>query len=256
VQKVQGPIVEMAAAEKLIDAGKADEAIEMLKRVTAAKPDLAAAQYLLGNAYLKKPDNDAAILAFQRAAALDPRNLNFPLNLGVAYLRKGEPGQAVRQFEEILRRDPKHEKALLDLGIAYYQKGTTEQQPGEAAADYTQSLAALQKALAGSSADKSKIYGWMAVAYLGRNEPAAAIDNAQKALAINANNSVAQSSLCDGYRMNKNWSEAAGCYEKLLAKDPKNAAARKALARVYSLSGQQEKADAVLKAAPAGAASP
>src|SRR5208282_1580535 len=221
VQKVQGPVVKLAAGEKLLDAGQIDQAIKTLKEVTASKPDLAAAYYLLGNAYLKKSSNDEAIAAYQRAVALDSENLNFRLNLGVAYLRKGEGGQAVPIFENILSREPQNDKAQLDLGIAYYQRGITESASGtgNAAGDYDKALAALQKALS-ADPNKAKVYALMAEVYLAKNDPGRAIANDQKALALDPKDSIAQHGICNAYRQNKSWGEAESCYEKLLVKNP------------------------------------
>jgi Flp pilus assembly protein TadD len=55
---------------------------------------------------LEKGDADEAIIHFQKAIQVDPRNAKAENNLGNAFLQKGNTGEAFAHFEQALRIIP------------------------------------------------------------------------------------------------------------------------------------------------------
>jgi Flp pilus assembly protein TadD len=83
-----------------------------------ADPDLEA-----GKAAVRAQDWHAAIGAFSKVAAKDPRNADAHSYLGFAYRKSGDLNAAFEHYTEALRLDPKHRGAHEYIGEAYLMKG-------------------------------------------------------------------------------------------------------------------------------------
>jgi tetratricopeptide (TPR) repeat protein len=100
------------------DEGDLEKAVEVLRRVVAARPDHAAAHSALGTALRDLGDIAAARAALERAVALDPNDLRAHYQLGLVYGRLGEKDASAKMLEraELLRSDQrKRETVLLKL---------------------------------------------------------------------------------------------------------------------------------------------
>ncbi len=73
-------------------------------------------------AYLKGMRTDA-LQYFQKAAELEPNNLNAVFNIGVIYLDREEYELAMKQFEQALEIKPDDYKSLCNLAGIYYKLG-------------------------------------------------------------------------------------------------------------------------------------
>ena len=240
VAHVQRPVAELMAAEKLVDSGQADKAIPTLQGIIAARPDLGAAHYLLGNAYLGQSKYDQAETEYQKAIELDANNWSYHVNLAVVYLRKDQPDRAIAQLSPILEKQPQNYMAQLDLAIAYFELK-----------QYDKQLAALDKALALKS-DDPKPYFLRGEAYLAKHEPDKAIPSFQKAIELQPGYTSPQKGLCSAYAEKKSIDQATACYEGFLKQHPEDQEARKKLALLYSVAGRTREANALLQAAPGG----
>src|SRR4051812_30922278 len=78
------------SAEDLLQAGRADEAITLLKKRVAAVPRDAAAHNLLSRAYFQLQRWDDSVSAGEKAVAYDPGNSRYHLWLGRAYGEKAD----------------------------------------------------------------------------------------------------------------------------------------------------------------------
>ena len=224
--RAQAPIADLGVAERLLDSGQPEKAAELLEKVVAEKPDLAAAHYLLGNAYLNSEKNEKAEAEYVKAVGLDNENLAYKINLGVAYLRMEQPNPALAQFREVLSKDPENHSAQFNVAIAYNELK-----------DYDKSLAAIDKALA-IKADDPKSYWLKGEAYLGKKDAGQAIAAFQKALSLDGKFASAQSGLCRAYWQQNNLEQAKGCYQKYVEQHPNDEAARKNLDLITQSSGR------------------
>lgn len=79
-----------------INAHKMEEGITLLATILPDSPDYAAAQYRLGDVYMKKKEYSAAVIAFQKAAAGNDRKVKevAEWNGMVAYLHAGQDAAA------------------------------------------------------------------------------------------------------------------------------------------------------------------
>ena len=83
-----------------------------------ADPDLEA-----GKAAIRGRDWNAAVVAFGKVAAKDPKDANAQNFLGYAYRMSGKLDLAFRHYNEALRLDPRHRGAHEYIGEAYLMKG-------------------------------------------------------------------------------------------------------------------------------------
>jgi Flp pilus assembly protein TadD len=84
----------------------------------AADPDAEA-----GKAAIRGKDWNAAIAAFGKVAAKDPKDANAQNWLGYAYRMSGQLDLAFKHYGEALRLDPRHRGAHEYIGEAYLMKG-------------------------------------------------------------------------------------------------------------------------------------
>jgi len=239
VQRVQRPVVQLHAAENLLDSGKTDQAIALLRGITAEKPDLVAAHYLLGFAYLRNSQNDDAETELQRAVAQDGANPSYRVELAVVYLRKNQPDRAIAELAPVVAKNPDNYLAQVNLGSGYRDLK-----------QYDKCLTALEKALSLRDDDPMPYY-LRGACYLGKQDPEKAIPSLQRALTLNPGYAAPQRALCGAYWEQKKTEQAAACYEQFLALHPEDQLARRNLASLYRAVGRTRDANALLQAAPA-----
>jgi tetratricopeptide (TPR) repeat protein len=73
----------------------------------------------LGNVYSEIGDTDTALIALERAAAINPALSESRANLGNIYLQKGRANDAVQQYQAALQLNPGDPKTHNNLGNAY-----------------------------------------------------------------------------------------------------------------------------------------
>jgi Flp pilus assembly protein TadD len=76
-----------------------------------------------GKAAIRGKDWNAAIAAFGKVAAKDPKDANAQNWLGYAYRMSGKLDLAFKHYNEALRLDPRHRGAHEYIGEAYLMKG-------------------------------------------------------------------------------------------------------------------------------------
>ncbi|ABC36978.1 tetratricopeptide repeat protein [Burkholderia thailandensis] len=118
--------------------GRLDDAIERFRNALTLAPEFPLAHYNLGNAYAAQERHDDAVDAFQRALALAPGDASIHNNLGNALNALGRHGDALAAFRRALELRPGHAGAHNNLGMALAALGDTE----EAIAHFRAALAA------------------------------------------------------------------------------------------------------------------
>lgn len=71
----------------------------------------------LANLYYDQKQYDRAADWYQKALALDPKNVNARTDLGTVYFNLGRPQEALKAYEESLRVDPNHEPTMFNTII-------------------------------------------------------------------------------------------------------------------------------------------
>jgi tetratricopeptide (TPR) repeat protein len=155
--------------------GRHEEAVDLVGRAVALRPNDAGLQLNLGNALKALGRLDGAIERFRNALTLAPE---FPLahyNLGNAYALAGRHADAVDAFERSLRLQPNDASTYNNLGNALHAIGRSD----EAMAAFSRALA-LRPGHAGAHNNLG-----MALAALGRADEA--IEQFRAALAAQPN---------------------------------------------------------------------
>jgi len=89
-----------------------------------------------GNAYSDRHQYDRAIVDYDRAIQLNPKNADTYNNRGTAYSQCKEYAKAIADYDRTIQLDPKDTTAYNNRGIAYARQG----QYSEAIADYSQAI--------------------------------------------------------------------------------------------------------------------
>ena len=91
--------------------------VNALKTVAEKETSNPTPRVELGNLYFDAERYDDAIMWYEAAVKLSPRDVNLSTDLGVCYYYTNQPDKALAQFDKSLAIDPKHPKTLLNVGI-------------------------------------------------------------------------------------------------------------------------------------------
>jgi predicted O-linked N-acetylglucosamine transferase (SPINDLY family) len=103
-----------------LDAGRAEIAEDLCRRVLAADPRLAEAHHLLGAVCHRLGRLPESIECFQQAVALRPNWARAHCNLGAAHIDQGDYPQAIASLRRALELTPGDARANGQLSRAYY----------------------------------------------------------------------------------------------------------------------------------------
>jgi len=120
---------QLRAGTRLLQQGKAKEALPLLKRAHEIRPDDADAALNLGGAYLMSGRHRDAIPVLERAVQQAPDSARLWISLGAAYLGNpvlaGEEQQlkALSAFQQALKIDPFAPSAAYNIGLVHRDRG-------------------------------------------------------------------------------------------------------------------------------------
>ena len=113
---------EFAQSRKLLQQGKLDDAIAELHSLEASNPGMKGLDLELGAAFYKKSDYNQAIEYLKKATAADPGNNEAVQLLGLSYYLGGHPADAIPLLERVQTWYPRaNVDASYILGICYIQ---------------------------------------------------------------------------------------------------------------------------------------
>lgn len=118
--------VHLELGRALLVQGKADPALESLRKAVTIDPREAEAHSALGVGLLAIGDKKAAVAALVRAAELEPRSPSRHSNAGTALMASGDVAAAIKAYERALRLAPNDPGTLSDLGTAYLASNDVE----------------------------------------------------------------------------------------------------------------------------------
>ena len=134
---------------RLLNAGRASEAIPALERAFELAPDDVSAAINLGGAYIMAGKQRLAVPLLEKARDMEPDNSMIWINLGAAYLdrppymtRVGEE-KAIQAFERALELNPAATSVSYNLGLIHKDRG-----------EFKKALEHFQKAIGANPADR------------------------------------------------------------------------------------------------------
>jgi serine/threonine-protein kinase len=193
----------------LMEKKRPDEAAGFYRVAVALRPHNTAVHHLLGNAFYKKNDLDAAIKAYQRAIELDPRNANAHSNLGSALYAKNDRKGAIQEFNKAIALDPKLATAHNSLGIALHDRN-----------DLDAAIKAYQRAIA-LDPRVATFHNSLGNALHDNKDPAGAIKAYQRAIAFDPKFAPAYVNLGIVLGDQKDPEGAIKAYQRAIALDPR-----------------------------------
>ena len=99
-----------------------DEASQLYRTALAKGIDSGRLHSRLADLLLRQGQKDAAIVEYEKAAQINPADLDSQNNLATAYLEKGRVADAERVFKWILANDPDYPAAQNGMGLVCIQK--------------------------------------------------------------------------------------------------------------------------------------
>lgn len=113
---------EFAAAQRLAQQGKYDEAIAQLQELSTKTPKPAGISHAIGTVYYAKGDYLKSAEFFQKATVEDPNDKEAVQLLGLSYYRAGRPSEAIPYLEKVQAWYPRaNVDASYVLGMSYIQ---------------------------------------------------------------------------------------------------------------------------------------
>lgn len=117
----------LADGARLLAAGNAAEAIELLERATFALPDSEPAWYNLGLAALKLERWETAEKAYREAVRTNPARIDAVLNHAISLAHLERCGEAVPELESVERAAPEMTATLYWLYFCHDKLGNVEE---------------------------------------------------------------------------------------------------------------------------------
>jgi len=93
--------------------------IQQLESIAKSNPKSANAWIALGNAQMDAQRFAEAIISYQRALDLDPKNVDVRVDMGTCYRGVGQPERAIEEYKKGMKYNPRHAMAYLNSGIVY-----------------------------------------------------------------------------------------------------------------------------------------
>lgn len=225
-----------AAARRLAQQGKFDDALAQLRTLAAKQPDAKGLAHELGVVYYKKGDYLKAVASLRKALGENPDDGEATQLLGLSYYLAGRPADAIAPLEKVQAWYPSaNVDAAYILGICYMQ---------------TKDYLDARKAFAGMFAvapESAASYLFTARMMLRFDFDAVAEEHAKKAVELDPKLPLAHSLLGEIYLYKSRIPEATAEFQKELELNPGDAAVYYKLADAYTRAQKYEDAEKLLQ---------
>ena len=261
-----------AAARRLSQDGKHDDALAALRELQAKPPAPKGLDHEFGIVYYKKGDYPEAIASFKKALATDPDDREATQMLGLAYYLTGHAPEAIPFLEKVQSWMPRaNVDASYILGTCYIQAkdydharkafGTMYNVPPDSAAAYLFTARMLlrqefdpiaeQYALKATALDPKLplAHFLLGELYLYKSRLPEAIAELQKELALNPANAATYYKLGDAYSRQQNWDEAERLLQRSIWLDATSTGPYILMGKVLLKKGEAELAVRTLRRA-------
>jgi len=221
--------------------GQGDQALALLKPVLqTGNNESYQVLALAGQAYMQNKNPAAAAEQFEKAAAIDPKNVGLHTQLGISLVSAGRQAQGVTELENAVKLDSSQSTADFALVMVYFQQRQFDKA--------LSALAEFEKKQPGNP----NVHILKGVAYLGKNDPANARKSYERALAVRPASVAAAMNLVQLDLREKKTTAARKRLETILSSNKNDLQAMLAMAEVAAAEGkEQELLDWLDKAAKA-----
>jgi Flp pilus assembly protein TadD len=220
----------MLLAELNMRGGAVQPAVEDLERVLKIQPQAGGAYMLLGSAYLAQKQPAKAVETGRRLVAAVPKDPRGPYLVGIGLLSQGNRAEARKTLEASLELSP----GFLDPLVQLVQMSLLDKQP-----DVALALARKQVALVSASAPHQML---LAGVYLSRREPGPAEGAYLKAIELDPKMSEPYRMLAALYAQTNRYDQALTRLGEALKARPNDTAALMLTGVIYEQKGDIPKA--------------
>ena len=91
--------------------------IRQLESLAKANPGNVKAWIALGNAQMDAQHFADAIVAYQRALDIDPKNVDVRVDMGTCFRGVGQPEKAIEEYRKAIKINPRHPMAHMNSGV-------------------------------------------------------------------------------------------------------------------------------------------
>lgn len=182
--------------------------IEMLRQALAGDSANPSLYFYLGAEYEKAGRFDQAMLVYQDAQKQDIRSGRLLSRMGDLYLRGGNRDAAIAAYEKAAQFNPSDVESQSNLATAYLEEGKL----ADAERCFRWVLTVEEYATA---------YNGLGLIAIQRQDPAAARENFERAIALDPDLMEAQLNLGLIYKMAGDLPRAKACFETFVAKAPR-----------------------------------
>lgn len=236
VGKAQDAKPDLAQARRLLDQGKVDEGLALLREISASQPNRKGLSHELGIAYYKKGDYLKAVASLKAALAEDPGDDEALQLMGLSYYLAGRPAEAIAPLQKVQTWYPSaNVDAAYILGLCYIQTK-----------DYPSARTAFAKMFS-VPADSAASYLFTARMLLRQDFSPVAEEFAEKAVELDPKLPLAHSLLGEIYLYKSRLPEAIEQFQNELGLNPGDAAIYYKLADAYSRTQNYEEAERLLQ---------
>ena len=217
-----------------------DEALNAYKTAHDLKPDDAMIHHRLGNIYNKRGKRPEAIKHQQHAITIDPTLASAHYQLGLLYTQENRLTEAISAYETAYSEDPELIEALYNLAQVHRRNGNKQAarekmqlfQKQKVVVKPIQELrGALQRTL--EPTQRAGILANIGRLYLKNKQYKKAVEEYEKAIALNLQGIEAYNGIGIAYAMLKRYSDAIEAQQKALALQPDFAEAYAGLGLAY-----------------------
>jgi tetratricopeptide (TPR) repeat protein len=213
-------------AEALIEQGKGQDAVPLLKQAVGLDPKSIQTHVLLGRAYVTLKQFPAASQAFQAAVDLSPKEPEFLYYLGLAQVDDNKYAVARASFDRALELAPTDLRFRLAVADSYLQEK-----------DFLPARRALLEAL-GFAPDSPDVHARLGDLDEQENRHTEALDEYDAALRIDPKNVGGMLGRASALSGLKRFQEAEKIARDLLALNPQSADAHATLAQILDAEGK------------------
>lgn len=179
----------------------------------------------LGNSYSDAGDIDSALLAFERAVAINPALSESRANLGNICLKKDQVAKAINEYLAALQINPHDAKTHNNLGNAYTQRGSFNY----AVSEYAKSIQL--------DPDFVDAYKNLAIVYCKQQRYGQAVGQLNRAIRLDPKDAGCYSQLGDVYSQKGDYQQAIAQFKNALKIKPDMVEAHYGLATCYNKLG-------------------
>ncbi len=215
--------------------GNTDKAEVLFKRVLEIDPNHDASMYELARIYMSQVRIEDAVLLMENAIRIAPENVWYQLLLADLYRFSRQYDKVVDVFKKLTELYPDKVDYYFDLALSYII--IEDYKEAIVVYDKIESLIGVSEEI---SIQKQKLYQSI-------NKPSKAIEEIQKLVKANPDNSRYLQILAESYMSEGNDKEALKIYEKIALVDPENPYIRISLSDFYRKNGDEQKAFEELK---------